>query len=151
MRHLTNLDGDAAFQNVEAFFERVQVQLNGAVGIKEADARAHVDRSQGAIHVRRAPETGAVVLIERGSLRGGWVDLGDSVHGESIYYGSCIYATAGRPDGASRKLTFVNRIVTRSAGESACLRMAARMLCCVRATLKLDAAGPSLHLSLIHI
>jgi hypothetical protein len=74
-------DGDAAFQNVEALFERVQVGLNGAAGIEKTDARAHVNRSHGAIHVRRAAETGAVLLVELGSLRGGWVDLGDSVHG----------------------------------------------------------------------
>jgi hypothetical protein len=76
----------------------VQVGLNGAAGIEKTDAGAHVYRSHGAIHVRRAAESGALLLVKRGSLRGGWVDLGDSVHGESIYYGS--YATL--PEAAGR-------------------------------------------------
>jgi hypothetical protein len=71
-----------------------------------------VDRPHRAIHIRGAPETGAVRLVKLGGLRVGWVDLGDSVHGVWTYYGSSIYATGLRWDAASRKLTLVNRIVT---------------------------------------
>ena len=53
----------------------------GATGVQEANPGAHVDRPHGAIHVRRTPETGAVSLVKLRGLRGGWVDLGDSMHG----------------------------------------------------------------------
>jgi hypothetical protein len=107
--HLSDFHRDVAFENVEAFFERVQVQLDGAPWVQKTDTRAHMDRSYGAIHVRSAAETGAVLLVKRGSLRGGWVDLGDSVHGKWIYY----LRYGRRREGASRKLTVVNRIVTQ--------------------------------------
>ena len=87
---LPNLNGDAAFQNVEALLERVQVRRNGAARIQKTNSRAHMNRAHAAIYISGAAESGAVRLIELGSLRGGWVDLGDSMHGGSIYYGSCL-------------------------------------------------------------
>jgi hypothetical protein len=44
--------------------------------------------SGGAIDVGGTPETGAVLPVKLGRLRGGWIDLGDSVHGVVTYYGS---------------------------------------------------------------
>ena len=85
---LTDLDRDAAFQNIEALFERMQVRCNESAGVEKADAGAHMNGSHGAIDIGGAPETGAVLPVKLGRLRGGWVDLGDSVHGVVIYYGS---------------------------------------------------------------
>jgi hypothetical protein len=88
VRLIPNLREHAAFKNVKALFEGVHVKLNRAVRIEEANARAHVNGPHGPIHVRRSAKTEAVRLVELGGLRGGWVDLGDSVHGVWIYYGS---------------------------------------------------------------
>ena len=52
-----------------------------AVRIEKTDAGAHVNGTHRAIHIGGAAESGAVRLVELGGLRGGWVDLGDSVHG----------------------------------------------------------------------
>jgi len=57
------------------------VRFNASPRIEKTDACAHVNRAHRTINVRGAPETAAVRLIELGSLRGGWVDFGDSVHG----------------------------------------------------------------------
>ena len=83
VRLLPNLHLHAAFQNVEAFFKRMQVRLDRPAGIEKTDARTHVNRAHGTIHVSGSPEAGAVRLVELGGLRGGWVDLGDSVHGQT--------------------------------------------------------------------
>ncbi len=67
-------------------------------GIEETNARAHVNRSHGAIHIGGAAESEAVRLVELGSLRGGWVDLGDSVHGvvDLLWLYSTLREAAGR-------------------------------------------------------
>ena len=104
-------DADAAFQNVEALFKRVQVRLNGSARIEKANAGAHVHRSHGAIHIGGAAKAGAVRL---GRAWGSARRLGRSWRQRAwrrIYYGS--YPPYGRQPGqASRKLAFVNRIVT---------------------------------------
>src|ERR1700678_913975 len=87
VRLLPNLNGNTAFENIEALFERMQVRRDGSARIEKTDAGAHMYRSHGPIHIGGTAESGAVRLVELRSLRGGWVDLGDSMHGESIYYG----------------------------------------------------------------
>ena len=85
-----------------------------AAGIEKADAGTHVNGSHRAIHVGGAAETGAVRPVKLGRLRGGWVDLGDSVHGVvDLLWLLFSLREAGRK-GAIRKLTFVNRIVTQA-------------------------------------
>ena len=71
-------------------------------------------RSHGAIHIGGAAEAGAVLAVKLGSLRGGWVDLGDSVHGVVDLLWLLSNPVPARRRRASRKLTFVNRIVTRA-------------------------------------
>lgn len=68
----------------------MQVRCNGPACIEKADAGAHMNGSHSAINVGGAPETGAVLPVKLGRLRGGWIDPGDSVHGVVIYYGSCL-------------------------------------------------------------
>jgi hypothetical protein len=59
------------------------VRSNGSAGVQKADAGTHMNGSHGAIDIGGAPETRAVLPVKLGRLRGGWIDLGDSVHGRS--------------------------------------------------------------------
>ena len=59
----------------------MQVRVDGPARFEKTNPRAHMNRPHRAIYIRGAAESAAVRLVELGSLRGGWVDLGDSVHG----------------------------------------------------------------------
>ncbi len=75
-----NLRYDASFQNVKAFLKGMHVRLNDAAWIEEANAHTHMHRTHCAVHVGRAPETRAVLGVERRRLRGGFVDFRNVMH-----------------------------------------------------------------------
>ena len=79
--------------------EEVACDLNGAVGIEKTDAGSHMNGALRAIHVSSASEAGAVRPVKWRRRCGGWVDLGDSVHGVvDLLYGSSL-SYGGRAEG----------------------------------------------------
>jgi hypothetical protein len=59
-----DLGDHIAIQDVEAFFEGMQVRLNDTPCLQVADAGAHVDRTHATVHIGRAPKAGALVFVE---------------------------------------------------------------------------------------
>src|SRR5271169_1431999 len=71
---------DRAFQNVEALFKGMQMRLNDAPRIQEANADAHVHRAHPSIDVSDAAESGAVGFVETGHSGRACVDPGNRMH-----------------------------------------------------------------------
>lgn len=84
-----DLDRDRAFQNVETLFEGMQVRLNDAAGVQEANAHPHVDRTHAAIDVGDSAEAGTVRFIKRGRASRGSVDSGNVMHALCEAYQNC--------------------------------------------------------------
>ena len=68
-----------------------------AARIQKTNARAHVDGAHGAIYISGAAKACTVALVELGGLRGGWVDLGDSMHGVGTIMALTTLCEAARP------------------------------------------------------
>ena len=70
-----------SFQDVEAFFKRVQMRLDDSARLQEADAHPHVHRAHPVIDIGGAAETRAMGFVKVRRSGVGWVDPGDEMHG----------------------------------------------------------------------